>query len=236
MKPAINLGAYGWRYEHWSKSFYPDDLPVDGDEDWRLAYYSNEFNAVLVPVDYWQAVSINSCEDWLDSVHSDFQFFVECDGEMFDRVSWAELSRCLEMLSPQLSALVFLDDEQLIPGEVKRQFVMLADSLGIEVFGLQSGSAASSPVKKIWRANGESGREDSGAQPAILQELSKPSNFAFIEDELSDLRLVRAMVEQFVLTIGDEVNSGEATIIVNHPQLQGGNLGKFRSMLDIMGY
>ncbi len=236
MRPSINLGAYGWHYEHWLKSFYPDDLPADGDEDWRLAYYSNEFNAVLVPADYWQTASINSCEDWLDSVHSDFQFFVECDAAMFDRVSPADLSRELEILSPQLSALVFLDEKRSIPDEVKRQFVVLADRLGIEVFGLEAGSTASSPVKKIWRANSESGREDPGGQPAISRELSKSSNFAFIDDELSDLRLARAMVEQFVLTISDEVNGGEATIIVNHPQLQAGNLGKFRSVLDIMGY
>ena len=52
LKQMMNLGAYGWRHKHWSNTFYPEDLPVDADDDWRLAYYSNEFNAVLVPADY----------------------------------------------------------------------------------------------------------------------------------------------------------------------------------------
>jgi len=52
LKQTINLGAYGWRHGRWSGTFYPDDLPMADDEDWRLAYYSNEFNAVMVPADY----------------------------------------------------------------------------------------------------------------------------------------------------------------------------------------
>lgn len=42
------IGACDWRYPQWSGGFYPDDLP----EDWRLAYYGNEFPVVLVPADY----------------------------------------------------------------------------------------------------------------------------------------------------------------------------------------
>lgn len=227
MKLSINLGAYGWRYKHWLKSFYPEDLPADGDEDWRLAFYSNEFNAVLVPIDYWQAEPITDCEDWLDSVHSEFQFFVECHPAMFDVISSAELTSALKILTPQLSALVFLDEDQLIPDDIKRRFTTLADSLGIELLGLGSDSATPSQANKIWRPGGLS---------ASLPDLSKSSNFAYIEDDLSDLRAVRAMVEQFVLSISDDANSAEATIIVNHPQLQAENLSKFRSVLDIMGY
>ncbi len=236
LKLSINLGAYGWRYEHWLTTFYPDDLPVDDDEDWRLTYYSNEFNAVLVPVDYWQATPVNDCEDWLDSVHSAFQFFVECDAAMFERISPADLSRALEILAPQLSALIFLDKSQLIPDDMQKQFIALADSLEIEVLGLEAGSAEPSSAMKIWRPNEAISEDASGGQPAISQELSKSSNFAFIEDELSDLRLARAMVEQFAMNIGENTSSKEATIIVNHPQLQAENLGKFRSVLDIMGY
>jgi len=45
------------------------------------------------------------------------------------------------------------------------------------------------------------------------------------------------MVEQFAAQINDnEMNESEATIIVNHTQLQAGNLSKFRSVLDVMGY
>ena len=77
MRQSINLGAYGWRQPHWDNGFYPEDLPVDGPDDWRLTYYSNEFNTVLVPADYWQTSEKADCGIWLDAVHDEFQFFVE---------------------------------------------------------------------------------------------------------------------------------------------------------------
>jgi len=219
LKQTINLGAYGWRHRQWLKSFYPEDLPVEADADWRLAYYSNEFNTVLVPADYWQAGQINNCEDWLHSVQSDFQFFVECHHSMFDSISLSELTSALKRLTPQLSALVVLDEEQSMPDVIKKQFieqvVELADSLELEVFG---------GVQKIWR-------------PDRLSNDMQPSRFAFIEDDLTDLRSVRATVEQFAAQINDnEMGESEAIIIVNHAQLQAGNLSKFRAVLDIMGY
>ena len=61
LKKTINPGAYGWRHKHWLESFYPEDLPVNGSEDWRLSYYSNEFNTVMVPCDYWKSGESIDC-------------------------------------------------------------------------------------------------------------------------------------------------------------------------------
>ncbi len=200
MKQTINLGAYSWRHEHWSGTFYPQDLPMADDEDWRLAYYSNEFNAVLVPADYWQDAQNVDCEDWLDSVHTDFQFFVECRADMLDSLALADLTAALKKLSPQLSALVFLDDDPPMPESVKQAFVELAASLQLELIDVAV----------------DDGR------------------FLLLEDNLSDLRAIRATVEQFAAQRDDA--RFESTIIVNHAQLQAGDLSKFRSMLEIMGY
>ena len=139
---------------------------------------------------------------------------------MFDSVSLADLTESLKTLKPQLSALVFLDENQqgsdsicpgaVCPDAIKQQFIKLADVLAVDVFGLEPGSAI--------RSNAQSA-------------------FAFIEDELSDLRSARACVEQFAAQINDdEANASQATIIVHHPQLQACNLSKFRSVLEIMGY
>lgn len=224
MKQMINLGAYGWRHKHWSNTFYPEDLPVEDGEDWRLAYYSNEFNAVLVPADYWQTEQIDDCEDWLDSVHPDFQFFVECHHGMFDTISLTDLTGALKKLTPRLSALVFLEENQQVSDAIKKQFIELVDSLEIDVYGSVLGSGKPA----IWRPD---------RPPASPHENLQQSGFAFIEDELSDLRSARVYVEQFAAQINDTVvNAAEATLIVNHPQLQAGNLSKFRSVLEIMGY
>lgn len=227
-KKTIHLGAYGWRHQHWSKTFYPEDLPVAAEDDWRLAYYSNEFSAVLVPADYWQAGKINDDESWLDSVHEGFRFFVECRQNILDNISLADFEAALKKLKPQLSALVFLDENSWSSETAKKPFIELANLLAIDVFD----TALPSP------------------------------DFVCIENDLLNLRVAKEMVEQFVaqdtaetdtLEIGTSETgtleavtsetgtsetgaSSEATIMVNHPQLQAENLSKFRAMLEIMGY
>ncbi len=218
MKQYIETGAYGWRHAHWLNTFYPEDLPLDEHEDWQLTYFSNEFNAVLVPAAYWQTSEKVDCESWLDAVHEDFQFFVECHVNMLDFMSMAELSTNLKKLQPQLSALVFLDEKQQMSASVKKQFYSLADSLVLDTFGLDvvAGLTAEFSQQCIWREGS-----------------SCSSGFAFIENDLSDLRSARKIVEDFVLQ--SEENEA-AIIIVDHPQLQASDLSRFRSMLEIMGY
>jgi len=218
LKQSINTGACGWTYKHWSESFYPEDLPVADDDDWRLSYYSNEFNAVLVSADYWQSESATDCADWLDSIHADFRFFVACSASMLEVISPAALNDTLKSLKPQLSALVFLDEPQTVPDATGRQLVELAESLGVELFGELPGAGQGAAPQKIWRPD----TRVSGAC------------FALIEDDLSDLRAARTLVEQFVAQL--EEGAEELTIIIDHPQLQAANLSKFRSMLEIMGY
>lgn len=219
MKKTINLGAYGWSHKHWLESFYPDDLPVGGEEDWRLAYYSNEFDAVMVPADYWLSGQVSDCEDWMDSVHPEFQFFVECDFGLPDQDVLKKLSGVLDVLKPQLSALVFINtdkDESDVKDTavLKNQLIKLADSMGVDVLG-----------------------ED-------LDRATKSPRFTYFEDELKDLRIARAFVDQFAGQFTEQFSeqrddgdsATDAVIIVKHPQLKAENLSKFKSVLEIMGY
>jgi hypothetical protein len=224
----INLGAYGWCHKHWSGTFYPEDLPMAGDnqggdwaDDWRLAYYSNEFNSVLIPADYWQAVRAGGCEQWLDSVHDDFQFFVECRESMLENVTLSELIEQLQSLQPQLSALVFLD-VNFGHENTASQFTALTRSLGVEVFSIVEGfNPATISMQPVWRLD----------RPRM-------SSLACIEDNLSDLRQARTFVEQIA---GASINESgmrgrEINMIICHPQLQARDLSRFQSVLHIMGY
>ena len=206
------------------KSFYPEDLPVETGDDWRLSYYSNEFNAVLVPAEYWCSGQMNDCEEWLDSVHSDFQFFIECRSCMFDEVSLQALTSQLKKLKPQLMALVFLDEVRagvdFMNDEEKLPFLKLAESLAIEVIGNNSAASVWHPARSSADADGQ------------LQS----SHFSFIEDALTDLRSSRVTVEQFAAQLDDDATGQAAVIIVSHPALMAGNLSKFRSVIDIMGF
>ncbi len=46
----IGIGARGWLHPGWAGVFYPEDLPPD----WRLAYYANEFDRVVIREQEWQ--------------------------------------------------------------------------------------------------------------------------------------------------------------------------------------
>lgn len=226
MKIDIKTGAYGWRHSAWLNSFYPDDLPAEGEEDWRLAYYSNEFNTVLVPTDYWQHQSGQAqavdCERWLDDVNDDFQFLVECHAGMFEHQSFDEVAGQLKKLQPQLSALIFFESQQKMPELLQDKLCELADSLKVNVFADSKSVDCDLdlPIRDIWR-----------------QKNQHYSDLALVDNDLTDLRLARTIVDDFMSQTADIEQKGrKATIIASHPGLQASDLSQFRAMLEVMGY
>lgn len=67
------VGAYGWQHAAWQAAYYPDDMP----EEWRLAYYANEFGCVVLPAEQWQAADQETIEQWLSEMAEDFLLFLE---------------------------------------------------------------------------------------------------------------------------------------------------------------
>lgn len=229
------LGAYGWMHDSWNGTFYPEDLP----QDWQLSYYSNEFNAVLVPAGVWSedfcatSETSFSCEDWLDSVSDDFHFYIECRPDMLSKISLSDISfqafsENLQILQPQLAGFVVIDEE--IPAASVKIITGLADSLETAMF-------ASYSNRQVGLKN---------RQATYFQDERKSLfHFALLENDLLDLRVVRILVEDFVersrikrseINISDLSSGSEpAAIIVNHPTLSANELLKFRSVLEIMG-
>ncbi len=41
----LQIGSYGWQYQSWNNSFYPEDLPMD----WQFAYYANAYSVIMIP-------------------------------------------------------------------------------------------------------------------------------------------------------------------------------------------
>ena len=68
----VVVGARGWLHERWMESFYPEDIP----EDWRLGFYANEFNTLLVPWSQWRE-SVAELEEELDDTADDFHLYLE---------------------------------------------------------------------------------------------------------------------------------------------------------------
>jgi len=72
-KPEIRVGARGWNFEQWGGEFYPDDLP----EDWRFSFYSNDFQAVMVPSSYLLQCSVDDWYEWVEDTGKEFWFYIE---------------------------------------------------------------------------------------------------------------------------------------------------------------
>ncbi len=230
MKPVITSGAYGWRHSHWSECYYPEGLPSGEPEydadDWRLNYYSNDFDSVLVPAIYWQSATVEDCASWLDDVHSDFEFFVECYAPAMDQSSLIQLSDVLSVLNPQLSALVVTEGRVPASSAAEKAALLdLIDGLGINIYGC----TANSNSQRIWLPGEATDKTAGQVADSML-----PSNLAFFNLDLKDLRQARACVERFAAQLDDDVS--QASIIVNHPQLQADDLLRFRSVLAMMGY
>jgi len=88
----ILIGACGWQHEQWQGQFYPDDLPLD----WRLPYYTNEFETLLVPYEMWSESELEEIESWLDDIPEIFDLFFEVD-----------LGLCNENVKKMLSHEIF---------------------------------------------------------------------------------------------------------------------------------
>jgi hypothetical protein len=94
----LAVGMWGWLEEPWTAGFYPEDLP----EDWRLAYYANEFSRAYVPSSYWIGPGGRALEPWAAEVPAAFRFVLEWPAR-WDR---QQVSARLAPLLPSIAALV----------------------------------------------------------------------------------------------------------------------------------
>ena len=64
------VGSVAWLHKEWLESYYPEDLP----EDWRLSFYANDFNGLLLK----SADIIPGLmgDNFQDEVSDDFRIFV----------------------------------------------------------------------------------------------------------------------------------------------------------------
>lgn len=99
MKISPTVGALGWLHESWLGQFYPEDMPLE----WRLAFYANEFETVLVPQAQWLDLQASEMEDWIAEVGESFSFFLQCQ---------LAHSRDISLMKTNLSHDIF-DHEQI---------------------------------------------------------------------------------------------------------------------------
>jgi len=117
MSLEILVGAWGWKHTLWGNDlFYPDDLPAD----WRLSYYSNEFDMAVIPSEYWASVDSEE-EDWLDDVDDDFEFYLHWPLGDIDVSSVTKCREFIDEAGDQVAALLVDQLQWVAATEQQRQ-------------------------------------------------------------------------------------------------------------------
>ena len=69
---ALLLGTAGWARPAWAERYFPGDLPAD----WRLGYYANDCDCVLLSPEDWQSLDTDGLSGQLDDLPQGFRCFV----------------------------------------------------------------------------------------------------------------------------------------------------------------
>lgn len=97
----VEVVPRGWEGGAWINDFYPADLPPE----WRLAYFANEFPAVLVPAERWLGAG-DGLAELAARVHEGFRCYLELPGSVWDARPWRPAA---ERLGARLAGLVATD-------------------------------------------------------------------------------------------------------------------------------
>ena len=73
MSDRLLLGFSGWPLV-WP-DYFPEDLP----EDWQLAYYSNDADALVLSADELHVIDVDDLEEWCDDLPDYFRFYLKVD-------------------------------------------------------------------------------------------------------------------------------------------------------------
>ena len=205
----LQLGACGWRHDHWQGSFYPDDLPAD----WQLAYYSNVFNVVLVPASCWRPAQGYDCAGWLDDVHDDFCFYLELPPGLDDEAATALFIEQAGWLQPQLGGVVLPGSGNALIEDKKMLTLLQTLAESTTLFSNEPPTVVASRLM-------------------VSQATLQAAELAVVEDDLKDLRQARTLLEQF----GDRTCTHRQSMIIKNAALNAADLMKFQSVAEIMGF
>ena len=98
----LELAACGWLPADWSCMFYPEDLP----EEWRVSYYANEFDCVLLSANDWNVPKAQA-SFWKSEIATDFRFYLEITPQLLQSAGWSQVRGAVEeYLASQLKGLL----------------------------------------------------------------------------------------------------------------------------------
>lgn len=96
------LGAIGWDHPAWVGPFYPEDLPLE----WRLNFYSTNFDCVYLPYATWSAAAPETLAEWAHATLEQFRFLLEAPPSAADAGLLAALGEKAVIVHPQQKPLL----------------------------------------------------------------------------------------------------------------------------------
>ncbi len=112
----ILIGAYGWQSPQWDGEFYPDDLPIE----WKIGYYGNEFQIVVVPNEYWSS-SPDQFQEWLDESDDALRFICEWPATGAINGDYEQAKQGITLLGERVAAVLVPITQ--MPTEPEWQFI-----------------------------------------------------------------------------------------------------------------
>ncbi|MCB1802818.1 MAG: hypothetical protein KDI82_14095 [Gammaproteobacteria bacterium] len=97
------LGTVDWQRDDWLHSYYPEDIPPD----WRLAYYANDCDCVMLPAQHWRGRDIEAMAEQVDAAPATLRCFVAVEPGDAERVA-----PLLDALGPA-RAVILVDREDV---------------------------------------------------------------------------------------------------------------------------
>ncbi|RUM93265.1 MAG: hypothetical protein DSZ27_00455 [Thiomicrospira sp.] len=185
------IGTQGWESESWLDSFYPEDMP----EDWRLDYYSNFFECVLVEESVWRSWSEEMLEELADMLEGEsFWFFLELVSE-FNEQSVHQLQKIKQILQDQASGIILKNINQELPENLKGYTVTLVSKTAKKsgwCWEYEGVYVSGEPVGFVEKLNAD-GKVQSSMLKQFMQSLPNELNGApfFVGGEKIDIDQVK---------------------------------------------
>ena len=74
----VHLGTLGWEFPAWQQDYYPEDIP----SDWKLAFYANDFSALVLPESFWQGERLQAVVEQLEDIDPGFSVYCLLQSEL----------------------------------------------------------------------------------------------------------------------------------------------------------
>ena len=125
----VLAGTSGWSFKEWKGSFYPKDLPHDGE----LAYYAGKFSAVEINNTFYRMPRESVLLDWASKVPPSFRFAIKASQRITHHGRLKDVQDSVEYLTRILSVLEERRGPTLfqLPPNLKKDVPRLADFLEV---------------------------------------------------------------------------------------------------------